>query len=286
MKFDSKAFLSAFEPQFPKLNKSAKQGLSFLIEQINADTYDMLEHVAYVLATAYWESDRTFQPVREKRASKRRQPNLYRLQNRYWDTGAYGRGFVQTTWPENYCKFGLCKREDYDKALEPQKAYEMLARGMKEGLYTEYKLSSFIRPGHVDYRGARRIVNGTDKAVVIAGFAIAIEKALRTALIVEPSPAQPEEGFVKNSDTPAPETKEDILDSVPNVSGETLKKGSPFIVKAFRSVWTRIAAAMTAGEYLKLSFYIVLAVVAVILIYHYRRNLIEWAKKLKNKVVS
>lgn len=293
MKFDAKAFLTAFEPQFPKLNKSAKQGLTFLIEQINSDSFEMLEHVAYLLATAYWESGRTFQPVREKRASKLRQPKLYKLQNRYWNTGAYGRGLVQTTWPENYCKFGLCKREDYDKALEPKKSYEMLARGMKEGLYTQYKLSSFIKPGDVNYRKARQIINGMDKADVVAGFAIAIEKALRTSLIEEAdaSSAPVEDGFVKNSLTPVPteaqpETKEDILDSVPNVSKTTLAKSGNVAKSVAQNIWARVGTALAGGEFLKLSIYITLAIIAGIVIFHYRKQIIDFVKKLKGKVTD
>lgn len=298
MKFDSKAFLTAFEPQFPKLNRSARQGLSFLIEQINADSYDMLEHVAYALATAYWETGRTFQPVREKRANASRQPSLYALQNRYWHTDAYGRGLVQITWPENYCKFGMCSRDKYDQALEPRKAYEIMSRGMKEGLFAKdkktkkpYKLSTFIRPGHVDYRGARRIINGTDKADVVAGFAVAIERALRAALItekVEDSPAPVEDGFVKNSATSnaQPETIEDSLNAVPNVSKETLKKGGPFVLRALRSFWTQISLAFAGGEYLKISIYIVLIVVLTLAAYHYRGKIASIFKKLKGKVTD
>jgi type IV secretory pathway VirB2 component (pilin) len=303
MKFDAKALLTALmtEPSLPKLTRNAKEGLKFIIERVNADEYEMLEHVAYALATAYWESGRTFQPVREKRANASRQAKLYELQSRYWHTGAYGRGLVQITWPENYCKFGMCSREEYDQALEPEKAYEIMSRGMKEGLFAKdrktkkpYKLSTFIRPGHVDYRGARRIINGTDKADVVADIAKAMERALRASLItekVEDSPAPVEDGFVKHSATPAPteaqpEAKEDILDSVPNVSKGTLVKSGNVAKSVAQNIWARVGTALAGGEFLKLSIYVTLAIVAGIVIFHYRKQIIDFVKKLKGKVTE
>lgn len=41
-------------------------------------------------------------PVRERRADPEHQPAIYRLQNQYWDSGFYGRGFIQLTGRDNY----------------------------------------------------------------------------------------------------------------------------------------------------------------------------------------
>lgn len=43
--------------------------------------------------------------------------------------------------------------------------------GMKGGIYTGKKLSDYISGGSRDFTGARRIVNGTDKASLFAGYA-------------------------------------------------------------------------------------------------------------------
>jgi hypothetical protein len=53
--------------------------------------------------------------------------------------------------------------------------------GMTRGLFTRRKLSDYIANGAVDYIGARRIVNGLDRAQLIAHFAHAFRDALRQA---------------------------------------------------------------------------------------------------------
>lgn len=58
--------------------------------------------LAYILATAWHESK--LRPIKEIRCSSGQ--TCYELQNRYWSSGYYGRGFVQLTWKDNYEKFG------------------------------------------------------------------------------------------------------------------------------------------------------------------------------------
>ncbi len=47
---------------------------------------------------------------------------------------------------------------------------------------TGKRLSDYIKPGSVDYLNARRIVNGTDRAEQIAGYAREYERALRVGM--------------------------------------------------------------------------------------------------------
>ncbi len=57
-----------------------------------------------------------------------------------------------------------------DLALNPATAAQILVRGMKEGWFTGRKLSGYFTPTLADPTNARRIVNGTDKAALIAGY--------------------------------------------------------------------------------------------------------------------
>lgn len=67
-----------------------------------------------------------FKPLRELRASEVRQPKLYALQQRYWPSGYYGRGLIQTSWEYNYraleAATGLPVLANPDLLLEPEPA--------------------------------------------------------------------------------------------------------------------------------------------------------------------
>jgi len=136
-----------------------------------ADDYQITDvrMVAYMLATAYHEC--RFQAIKEIRA----QPGtkIYDLQNRYWNTGFYGRGYVQLTWEKNYQKFSDLLNQDFvgnpDLVLVPENAAKILVHGMVNGSFTGKKLSDYFKEGNLpDWLGARRIVNGTDQAERIA----------------------------------------------------------------------------------------------------------------------
>jgi len=100
----------------------------------------------------------------------------------YWRDGYFGRGFVQLTHEYNYVKAGqklaLDLAGDPGLALDAQIAAEILVRGMLEGWFTGKKLIDYITLKRSDYVGARRVVNGTDKAHAIAELARDYEAAL------------------------------------------------------------------------------------------------------------
>lgn len=58
-----------------------------------------------------------------------------------------------------------------DLALNPQIAAEILVVGMEKGLFTGKKLSTYINNESNDFVNARRIINGVDRAQLIAGYA-------------------------------------------------------------------------------------------------------------------
>jgi putative chitinase len=130
--------------------------------------------LAYVLATAQWETNHTFEPVKEAYFIKAKDKEAWRKKNlRYYPW--YGRGFVQLTWEYNYKKagekIGVNLLANPDLAMEPRNAAEILVEGMKEGWFTGKKLSDYITLKASDFVNARRIINGTDKAKEIAAIA-------------------------------------------------------------------------------------------------------------------
>jgi len=154
---------------------------------------------AYVLATAEWESNFTFEPVKEaywvKNAEAWRKKNL-----RYWPW--YGRGLVQLTWEANYRKagkaIGVDLIADPDAAMEPENSVAILVLGMKHGWFTGKRLSDYFDLKRSEFIGARRMINGTDKAAEIAALARKHDAALKAAGygVDAPKPVTP----------PAPET--------------------------------------------------------------------------------
>lgn len=148
--------------------------------------------VAYVLATAWHEA--RFRPIREIGKGQGRpygQPAArlkpYPGAPEYGGQVPYGRGLVQLTWCENYewadKALGLqgALLADFDLALRPDIAVKILVRGMEEGAFTGKSLSDYL-PGIADtqqqFINARRIVNGTDRASTIAGYAMNFQAGL------------------------------------------------------------------------------------------------------------
>ena len=95
----------------------------------------------------------------------------------------YGRGLVQLTWCDNYewadkiaAAAGLIKPGEllanFALALRDDIASLIMVQGMETGAFTGKKLSDYITTGtHAEYVAARRIINGTDRADMIAGYA-------------------------------------------------------------------------------------------------------------------
>ncbi|WP_420703427.1 hypothetical protein [Brucella intermedia] len=131
--------------------------------------------LAYLLATAYHETAHTMRPVREYGSE-----NYLRAKPYY---PYVGMGYVQLTWKANYQKasekLGVDFVSNPKKLLEPEYSAEIIALGMKEGWFTGKKLSDYITLQKSDYVGARRIVNGTDKASLIAGYSKEYDEQLK-----------------------------------------------------------------------------------------------------------
>lgn len=130
--------------------------------------------LAYALATAHHETDRKMQPIAEygKGAGK-----AYGEPDPRTGCIYYGRGFVQLTWGRNYRTLGRrlglgeALYENPDVALDLDVAVRILFVGMEEGLFTRRKLADYFSGARADWVQARRIINGTDRAPLVAGYA-------------------------------------------------------------------------------------------------------------------
>ena len=154
-----------------------------------------IPHLAYMFATALHEArDRSyiydFYPLTE-RGSYAYITRLYWFNKRVrgWlgnDTEAEawkfrGRGLVQLTGETNYESFGI--QDNPEKALEPDMAVHIMFEGMNKGIFTGRKLSMYLNIDKKDYYNARRIINGTDRAALIATYAEIFERVIRKSII-------------------------------------------------------------------------------------------------------
>lgn len=138
--------------------------------------------LAYVLATAYHETAHTMKPVREYGGE------TYLKKKKYYPY--VGMGYVQLTWKENYEKAGKILGVDFVSnpklLLEPKYSAVIIVVGMKEGWFAgdqkgRHKLDRYITLQKSDFRQARKMINGMDKADLIAGYAVEYDKLLKAA---------------------------------------------------------------------------------------------------------
>lgn len=240
------------------LSQGQVQGVEAILDEAEGRGTP-LRHLAYILATAYHESAHTMQAVRESLAKTDdgairaldaawKAGRLGQVSTPYWRRDAdgkswFGRGLVQITHKPNYQKLGMLIGvdlvKDPSKALELSTAVQILFTGMELGSFTGKALADYISDGRADYVGARRIVNGTDKAALIAGYAEAFEKALVAAaysakkpnLGTTPKPSEPSASSGKSTDLGTAHTA--TIEQGPVPSGNWLAGIFAAILKIF-----------------------------------------------------
>lgn len=169
-----------------KLTSVQVNALNFLVEHCYKEGLSYPE-TAYSLATVYHECGvpsggrvlRTMMPVKEAGSDK------YLRNKKYYPYIGYG--YVQLTWKENYARVGRLIGEDLvthpERALVPDVAAKIMTGGMLNGWFTGVGFRRKRPVGRYDraaYVRARSIINGTDKAELIADYAMIFEKALRS----------------------------------------------------------------------------------------------------------
>jgi putative chitinase len=156
------------------LSDVQRESVAAILQAVDEYGIEDPKKVAYVLGTCWHES--RFKPIQEIRA-KPGSP-IWKMQNRYWPSGFFGRGFVQLTWRRNYAKFselvGVDLVKEPDKALDILIGAKILVVGMAKGMFTGVSLKTFFNETKEDWFNARKIVNGTFHADKVANAALKI----------------------------------------------------------------------------------------------------------------
>ena len=145
---------------------------------------------AYSLATDFHETARTMRPIVEYGRGKGKS---YGEPSGPYGQRYYGRGLVQLTWARNYTfatgrlrALGVIGAND-DLAKNPELALRediavaIMIYGMMEGWFTGRKLPDYFRGARSDWVDARTIINGHDRARLVASYGMAFYHALEVA---------------------------------------------------------------------------------------------------------
>ena len=157
---------------FGALSPSQLSGIDTIVQEFGDGDKNQL---AYILATCWHESGKKMQPVKEFGGE------AYLKSKKYYPY--YGRDLTQTTWIDNYKKVkkfsGIDVVSNPDLIGQMPLAAQVAVTFMKNGWYTGKKISDYINDKKVDFINARRIINSTDKAELIASYASKFLSALK-----------------------------------------------------------------------------------------------------------
>lgn len=150
-----------------KLSQPQVDSVNAILDGCNKHAVTDLHQISYIIATAYHEA--RLKPVEEIGKGKGHPYSVLINGKGYW-----GRGLVQLTWVGNYKTFGTLLGIDLvnrpELAMQTDIAAEIIVTGMKGGIFTGVGLSKYFNANGNDPINARRIINGTDCASLIAGY--------------------------------------------------------------------------------------------------------------------
>jgi putative chitinase len=176
-----KLFYQNLKKQFGSFTASQVEGFEAIFDKWDKTGFKDMRWLAYMLATAWHETAKTMQAIEEFGKGKgkpygkklKHSGVAYKLPNKIY----FGRGLVQLTWYENYELMSRLLGVDFlnnpELALDLSCAVEIMFEGMTKGSssvgdFTGKCLEMYFNAKTNDPIGARRIINGIDKAELIA----------------------------------------------------------------------------------------------------------------------
>lgn len=196
-----------------RLSQGQIDGMNFIFDQWAYFKIADRRLLAYILASVFHETGGRMLPVRETFAKSDsaaiaalekawKAGRLGSVKTPYWRKDGngkswFGRGDIQITHERNYEKLG--KRLGIDLvgnpslALDPVISAKIAIVGMLEGLFTGKKLVDYFSVTKDDPVGARSVVNGKDKAKLIAGYYKNFTDALDAAYNAKYKQARPDD---------------------------------------------------------------------------------------------
>jgi putative chitinase len=195
------AFFKSVRSDFGKLSQSQVDGFNVLLDAWQGRDP---RFTAYALATAWHETAKTMQPIREYGKGKGKKYGVPVNGQVY-----YGRGYVQLTWHENYAKAKAKLGVDFvskpDLVMQPKHAAAIMVRGMTEGWFTGKKLATYFNATKEDDPvNARKIINGLDEAELIADYHHKFLDAMIAMNTTPLPPPEPEPEPAPPAPPPAP----------------------------------------------------------------------------------
>lgn len=184
-------FYEGFKTEFGPLKQSQVTGTNAILDEWDLTLLTDIRWLAYMLATAWHETAKTMLPIAEYGKGKGR-PYGRKIKHSgiaYTtpDKLYYGRGYVQLTWFENYELMARLLRVNLlyepELAMRSDIAVKVLFEGMLRGSssigdFTGKCLEQYFNDTFELPVQARKIINGTDKASLIAGYYYKFKAAL------------------------------------------------------------------------------------------------------------
>lgn len=233
-----------------RLSQRQVEGMENLLDVWENDFNGPIDQLAYNLATAYHETAHTMQPIMERGRRSyfdKYEPGtrLGRVLGNTQPGDGYkfrGAGHVQNTGRRNarYAskRLGLIGYDvDFvanpEKRLDPKLSAVSLFLGNQEGWWTSKGLPAFLDgkdesddEDFNEYVRARATVNGKDRAVQIARYAVAFEQALIEAGYQKgkPVPKPTPTPTPKPAPTPEPQPKSGLLGLILSILSKLFKR--------------------------------------------------------------
>ncbi|NEO34112.1 MAG: DUF4231 domain-containing protein [Symploca sp. SIO3C6] len=157
------------------MRKYATESVPLILSECNNCGISDRAQIAYILATAEHESH-LGQWMTEFASGSAYEGRRDLGNTQPGDGKRYkGRGYTQLTGRKNYQrwsdKISIDLVSNPEQAGQPQIAARIMVQAMKEGSFTGVGLDKYVNDSKHDFRNARRIINGLDRADQIANIA-------------------------------------------------------------------------------------------------------------------